>query len=581
MVKPLKGENINMADNENFDLKSLAQNAAAGIPVPMDNPVEAVAPVQPVQTEPQKPKDYNPLMEPYQGDDVTRVGDMPVVMAIPPQPQNAPSPELSALMSTPSPVQIQPTPIGLDSDSLDTPANFAPVQPMQSGSIPVDDPLANLRYGTDGSVTDGQRQIMAAYLPNVPEDERYEFAHPVFDQVDDELRLMIVQAHMPVRDAQQAVYNNAIQTLQAANAKYMEEHPTTASIVIDKTSDVNDLGLTKEEHDKLERVKKLRLVLIEDKDLANIELEHPDERHKIDYIRSVEGSGSTYSVPLPMFGDFITVKGAQIIQMANLVQFEDSDVVEKLGLKASLIYDKLINGSILKKYNEEGVSKMSYAEFINKFPYEDVDIAVFAILCASTIEESSTSMTCPNCSHTWNQHYNVKKLLKMDNIPELYKRRTEDILANKSNDVALRALYEDRRKVRRYKSPFTNNIYDLSYPTVARVIDLMKRVDNKDPLMVYNSAIAMYLNQVLIYNGKTGKYIPVSAEDPGLMLDTIQTLTNEDVTMIANNVRDDLHYSVDFVMDAECPNCKRSLPQTLSIDTAIFLTAQDSLVEIG
>src|SRR5699024_458620 len=109
-------------------------------------------------------------------------------------------------------------------------------------------------------------------------------------------------------------------------AKYMEENPNLGVITIDKTQDTNDLSLTTEEHKKLEKVHKIRLIMVEDADLANITIERPDEEHKADYVKSIDGSVSKYSVPLPMMGDFVTFKGAQIIQMVNIINYEDARI---------------------------------------------------------------------------------------------------------------------------------------------------------------------------------------------------------------------------------------------------------------
>lgn len=561
-------------------MKDIVNAVAAGATVPAYTPEEST-PKQPEMSNDvhhtEKPEAFTPtivdspvIRNPNPASIINPKSDPPTV-----------DPFAQILMNTPTLKQTPiPSTIGLDPGILDTPSAPSPVMANTSTKSAGEELYRTLLFDEQGNLTDTQKQILKEHLTNVGSDqERWSLAKDILVSVASECKSMLVIG-MSISDACQTVYDRTIAALDAINEKYKVDHPEVGTIVIDKTQDENDLGLTPEEHAKLERVKKVRLVLLEDADLASIEIERPDEEHKGDYIKSIEGSFSKYSVPLPMLGDFISLKGAQIVQMINIVRFEDSKLEENIGLKASLIYDKLIGGSILNKFNEFGESKMSYTEFINKFPYPDLDIAIFGIICASTMEESSATLNCPKCSHAWTHHYNVKKLLKLDSIPESYKERTDEILKNKTNDLKLRELYEKRRKVQRYKSPFSSNIYDLSYPTIARAINILKRIDENDKVMTYNSVIALYLSQLLIYNAKTGKYVPVTAEEADLLLETLKSLPNEDMTMLANKIREDLYYTAKFELDYKCPSCGYASSQPLDIDSLIFLRAQDSGDEI-
>ena len=580
-------------------LRDAAMAAAEGRPVPAYNP-QAVPPQETTEDSKQAKRPNDPIFaSPASGtgEDPSKFGTSVVYVAR--QNQNPPmaandvpntrgmTMEQGAQMLMGStPVQkvvenekaqnIAPvaSSIGLDANALDSSVPGSVEEPSAAVLY------AQLQYNPDGSFSPGQMKLVVEHLKDVPSEQYYEITKDLFSGVETELTLMITQAHLSVNAAQKASYNRVIAELDQINEVYKREHPERASIIIDKTQDVNDLGLTSEEHAKLEKAKKVRLVLLEDVDLANIEFEHPPENHVADYIKSIEGSLAKYSVPLPMLGDFISLKGAQIVQMYNIVRWDDSKVDEILNTKASLIYDKLIGGSVLTKFNEFGENRMSYMEFINKFPYNDVDMAIFGILCASSLEESSTSITCQHCQHTWMEPYNLKNLLRLDNVPESIKERTDEILKNKTNGEALRKLYEEKRRVKRYQSPFTKNVYDLSYPTVARALDLLKRVDANDEVASYYSAMALYFNQIGIYNSRTGKYVSVPAEKPDLVLDTLKTLSNEDMNLIANKISEDFLYRPEFLIEVTCPSCGKVARIPLEIDNLIFLKAQDSVVEI-
>jgi hypothetical protein len=459
------------------------------------------------------------------------------------------------IMNTPTPV---PSTIGLSEDSLNSP------------KIPV----SSL---TNNALSEAQLMIVKELTPNMTDDERMKESVKLYNKYNDYCKSLIINQGFSPEEAEIAAkaYFKKHDITKNEPSQNIETEPDVAVITIDKTkTDVNDLGLTTEEHKKLERVNKIRLVLVEDMELDNIIIDRPDEEHKADYIRSIAGSLSSYSVPLPMLGDFVTFHGAQIVQMVNAINYEDARIEEVINKKASLIYDKLVNSNILRKYDENGKIRMTYTEFTNKFAYQDIDIALYAILCASHMEETSTSLTCESCNHTWNHTYALKNILQLDHISPDFKERIDNILKYKSNDGEMTKLYEKMKKARRYKSPFSGNIYDLSYPTVARAMNLLKRIDQEDAVMTYVSAIALYLSRIAIYNKNKNSYVEVLAEETDILLDTMMTLSNEDMKMLSEQIRSDLFYNPKFSLHVACPSCHKESTRSRSVENMVFLQAQ-------
>ena len=504
-------------------------------------------------------------------DTMTMVGDTPIVVAPPKKEPIMTSPNdpiINAVMSNSN--SPEPKPVPMSSEViLDTPKVDLPMG------------MNNNKPNLDNKILETIESEFATIASDMPEALRKEKAVVYVKDIETIKKDLIVNSGLLPDEASTAAINRIKRQFTEEYESWKESVANTAVITIDKTTDVNDLGLTQEEHAKLEKVKRVRLVAVEDRDLANIIIERPDENHKADYVKSIEGSLSKYHVPIPMLGDFAGFKGAQIIQMINLIDYDDTKADELISLKASLIYEKLINGPILRKYDDDGRIIMSYNEFINKFPYQDIDMALYGILCASSMEENSTSRTCEKCNHTWDERYNVKTLLDMNDIPEKFKERIDLILQNKTDEVELRKLYEDMRKVHRYRSPFSGNVYDISYPTISRAINMLRRIKEDDPVMNYIAAIGLYLSRILIYNEAKHSYVEVTAEETSLMLETLKTLINEDMTMIANQIREDVIYAPRFILHANCPSCGHKNTEYVNIDRLIFWKAQGSMVEIA
>ena len=537
-----------------MSLKDIAMNAANGTTIGSAfNGMESEIPTA------EEMRAHNQAIE---DKSVEYVGSTPVIIAPPKMDINNP---MKDLMSTPT-----PSAVGLDTDTLKAPQMNIDLSPMsQNNGI-----LQNAPYP---EYMDMLREIM----PDIDPRDRLEIAKPILDTKDSIRKDMIINGGLTPDEANVAV-NNRIRTKIIEAYENYNNKPTdeVGTVMINKTDDPNNLGLTKEEHLKLEKVKKVRLVVVEDMDLANITIERPDEEHKADYVKSIEGSLSKYSVPMPMFGDFLSFRGAPMIQLVNTVNYEDARIDEIISTKASLIYEKLIGGCVMQKYDATGKNTLSYNEFANKFAYQDIDMALYGILCASSMEENSTSLTCQSCSHQWMQNYNLKSLLKLDSLSDLFKGRVDEVLKNKSNDIEMRKLYESMRKAKRFKSPFTHNIYDLSYPTIARATNLLKRINPDDDVMTYLSAVALYLSRILIYNEAKGTYVEITADETSLMLETMKSLSNEDINMLTTQIREDLYYNTQFMLHAKCPECGKESDIPVNIEHLIFLTARDSMVEI-
>ena len=354
-----------------------------------------------------------------------------------------------------------------------------------------------------------------------------------------------------------------------------------AVIEIDKKSaNVDDLALSPEEHEKLQKVKAIQLIVVEDQDLKSIKIDKVKSNHKAEYIKTIEGSLTNYGVPLPTLGDFMVFKGAQVIQLASAVTYEDEDLSELISKKASLVYDKMYNGKVLKKIADNGKVNLTYNAFANIFPFGDLDMALYAILVASSMEETEAQIPCEKCSHEFDHKYNLKQILDLDDIPDAFKERIDNILGNKNNSVELKKLSDDIGKTIRFKSPFTNNIYDVSYPTVARAVNIFEKIDQKDNVMVYLATLAIYLTKMYIYNPSTDGYVEIDESETEVMLEAISDVPDEDYKLLLSQLQERYIYSPKFKIKAKCPNCGHDNDLDLNIESLVFLKAQDSYKEI-
>lgn len=389
---------------------------------------------------------------------------------------------------------------------------------------------------------------------------------------------LIINEGLNKEEADEAASNHLRKLISGENTKKLEENPKVGVIEINK-KDVGELGLTEEEHAKLNRVKSINLVMVEDEELKNIKIKKVDKKHKAKYMKALDGNLSRYSVPLPATGDYVTFKGTQIMQILSTVKYEDDTLDEVLTKKASLLYDRICDGNVIEKYDNRGKVKLTFNQFISSYKYHDLDMGLYAVMIATSKEDIETTFTCPDCNGTFEYTYNIKSLLNMDNISDKYKDITDQILANKSNKEKLVEINAENSLSQRFRSTITQNIYDIGLPSIGRAINLFRTIDQNDEVMIYLSAPALFLDKVLVYDQEEDDYYPIEENEYQDLMEFIQTIPDEELQLI-NKVASEKIYSPDFILKSKCPHCGRDLENHFSIDQLVFLKARGMQKEI-
>ena len=415
-------------------------------------------------------------------------------------------------------------------------------------------------------------------MPDLDDEAFINSSEKIRNELNSYRKNLILNNGFTIEEATKAAYNRAKKLGEEENASYLEEHPTLGIVEIDKTN-VDKIEFTEEEREKLTKVRAIKLKVIEDVELSSLEIERVDVKHKASVLQSLDTNLSQYSVPLPLMSDYCRFKGSQIIQLIQAVRYNDATLDEVIAKKASLAYNQLCNSANLQKIDESGKTIMSYNDFINKFYFHDLDMAMYGILVASSMEEIESSLTCGECNTQFQWKYNLKSLLSLEDISDSFKQKFDDILGHKSDTEYLRELYDKNHKSIRVKSPITQNVYDLNYPTIARAIDLYRIIDPQDETMLYLSAFALFISKLYVYNNKTSKYIPIVEDEYKNLLDVLQMIPQEEIDIIQDFLRPYL-YEPKFILKSKCPACGHNMTNSLSIDDLVFLKARDSSTEI-
>lgn len=417
-------------------------------------------------------------------------------------------------------------------------------------------------------------------MPDMDDESFKAASQDIIQNVTEYKKNVMIQHGFTIEEATTAAKNRAEFLAKDRNAKYLEDNPKLGVVTIDKTHEEETLSqLTEDDKAKLHKVKGIKLIVVEDQELSALKIKNVPRNEKTSFLRTLTGSISHYSTPLPLLGDYVTFDGAQIIQLMSVVANEDDTLADTTSKRASLVYDRLSFGTRTQKYGPDNNVIMSYNDFTSNFKFHDLDLAMFAIVVASSTESTETELTCPACNRSFKWSYNVKTLLKDDQIPDNFKGIINDILGNRNNKEYLEDVAAHFSHVTRYKSPYTGNIYDIGYPSVAKALGVFGVLDESDNIMTYHSAMCLFVENMYIYDKSEDSYLEITSEEPALMLRTFANLPQEDISLIVSQVQP-MVYTPKFILESKCPHCGNKMTNDLRIDSLIFLRAQDSSAEI-
>ena len=427
----------------------------------------------------------------------------------------------------------------------------------------------------DFEITD---EMIKEQMPDIPEEEARKFYSEIREEAMSHRQTLMLRNGLPMDDANTLAITKMNKLADAENIRYLKEHPNSVTVTVNK-QDVNKLEFTKEEREKMAKSKVINLQVIEDQSVLEAKIKRVDKKKKAAYLQKLDTNLSHYSVPLPLMDDYVQFRGSQIIQLIQAVRYDDTTYDEMVSKKAALVFDRLVGGSHLKKTDENGRPSMSFVDFTNKFLFHDLDMALYGILVASSMEEIETNLTCNDCGHTFGWKYNIKSLLDMEDLTDEFKDKFETILEHKSDATFLTELYEKEKETKVVQSPLTGNVYHINHPTIARVIALYAHINQEDETMLYLSSVAMFLDQLLVKDNSSDEFIPIEDDEHVLLMDVLQDLPQEEIELLLKFIRP-MIYTPRFILKSKCEKCGQKMRNELSVDDLVFLRARDSSTEI-
>ena len=397
---------------------------------------------------------------------------------------------------------------------------------------------------------------------------------------DEEMETGVVQGNATLDDSQ---FEENDEDAEPEN-DLTEEDQETIRILIDKTGLGGDFAFTDEEKEKIVNAKQIVLTEVEEVQLASIKVKKPVKSF-VDSVKEYEFAGSKMPMIFPASRFKADMCGMTYGEMGDIIVTGDESITfEQMRKRFTVIYNKMKNASC-------GEFK-DFDDFLKKFSYLDMDLAMFGLIVATYPDVDEIALTCnnPRCRRGFNHRFKPASLLRFD--------KTHSKFINTMNEI-VNAKPEDYQKIfnesptnmhRRYilpKSKFIVEIgvasaYEFLYTLVQNGVITDKfaneHPDDVNGILFANSSMLALIRSVYVPDGD--EYIQY--EDFEDMIRVLYMAKPEDIRIITTLLQKYTEaYSVTFELtNITCPHCGTKTERIpININELVFRKYQSLMSE--
>ena len=357
-----------------------------------------------------------------------------------------------------------------------------------------------------------------------------------------------------------------------------EERKNIVNILIDKTGLGGDFKFTDEEKEKIFSSTEIHLKEVEEMDLSTITVKKADKSF-LESVNEFQLSSSKVPVVFPASRFKAYMTGLSYGEMGDMSLNNENVTFDQLHKKLTVIYNKMINPSI-------GEFE-SFEDFLKKFAYVDIDLAVYGLVVATFPEVDDIPLTCNNekCKRSFNHKYSPRTLLRFEKANDKFLNAMKDVVECPAGDSDKLLESSPARVHKRVKLPFSGFIieigiasaYDYLYTIVDNIIgDKFKNEhpDDVNGILQINATLLGLIRAVYVPSGNGSYTMFDNFED---MINALYMVKPEEISILASLLQKYTDsYTVEFeLFGIKCPHCgteTRRIP--LDINSLVFLKYQ-------
>lgn len=397
--------------------------------------------------------------------------------------------------------------------------------------------------------------------------------------------------------------NTTNKTTETANSEVDLEKKKQIQILIDKTGFGANIEFTDEEKEKIENAEQIKIIQVKEEELKTIKYAKPVTQNTFQsIIKQYQIGHSSTPVIFPCSRFRATLGGLSYGELSDISLNPETSSIEDSRRRMSVIYNKIINTNV-SRFTD-------FNDFLHKFAFEDIQLAIFGLIVSTFPEEEEVELVCGNrqcpgghvdrdgeyIGTQYSKKYSPRTLIDYEKCGEAMLSWTEK-LSELTGTAAQEAF--DHSPIQEYtaiKLDHSGFVLELSrmscYDFLTAYQDGIKYLEERFPeykgedidaggitsrdftMAVTILPILQYVRSVAIPN-ENGEWI--KTYNGREIAEALVSLDIHDLRIMATIVSDVDDYSTSFVLrDCKCPKCGHVQKEVTmqNLDQMVFLTYQ-------
>lgn len=328
-------------------------------------------------------------------------------------------------------------------------------------------------------------------------------------------------------------------------------------IIIDKTGLGIDFQFTEEERAKIREVNEIVVKEVKEVDIKSY-VGRKSNKSFQDYIEAYNYNNERVTICFPASGFKAQMRGMSYGEYQDIALSMENITTDIYHKRLSVIYNCMTNISI--------GPFASFDEFLHKFAFSDMDLALYGVFVATEAETQEIELHCnvETCNTYFQWKYDTRSVIRLDKSPAVALEKMKELAsasASEYSDINSRAIVNSSKYIELPDSKYVVEIglascYDFIYDIVPILNDDgYREVFGKE--LDENS-----LSNVLLLTGIRSIRVPaedgyITCETNKDILDALYYVSPEEIKIIAAYVGDIQNdYNMVFSFgDVRCPKC--------------------------
>ena len=366
-------------------------------------------------------------------------------------------------------------------------------------------------------------------------------------------------------------------SVEVPEEEISEEKKQLVEVLIDKTGLGGDFAFTAEEREKLFNATEIKVKEVQEVNLSSIRVKK-SQKSFVDHVNEYQMSSSRVPIIFPASRFRAEMTGLSYGEMGDISLNTENLTFDQVHKKLSVIYNKMVNPSCGKFKN--------FDDFLKKFAYVDIDLAVYGLIVATFPEVDDIPLTCnnPKCKNGFNHKFSPRTLIKFNKCGNKFLEAMKDVVECKAIDYD--KLFEDSptRTHVRYRLPLSGFIveigiassYEYLYSIVENVLGDKFTTDHPDDvngILQLNTTMISLIRAIYVPDGD--EYIEYTEFE-----DVIQALYHikpEEIQILSSMLQkvNDGYSTTYELTDIVCPHCGQKTTRIpVDINSLVFLKYQ-------